>query len=256
MSCKFAIIIGFLLLPTCVAQAASSRPQDYDHFQPTHHPQFNVIQQENISSYGNPSYYNVKGKRYHVLESAIGYDKEGIASWYGDAFHGELTSNRERYDMYAMTAASKDLPLPTYVRVTNLENGRQIVVRVNDRGPFHGDRLIDLSYAAAKVLGFTENGTARVRITAITSPMTTRVDGERAQHYIQMAAFHNENNAAKFRDTLSDMTTFPIRIKFDRKDMETLYRVQVGPFDRSDRLESEQHHLKILGFSHTLAVLN
>ena len=105
------------------------------------------------SRYGNPKSYVVFGKRYHVLNSAEGYNKRGIASWYGTKFHGQLTSSREPYNMYAMTAASPNLPIPTFVRVTNLENGRTIIVKVNDRGPFASNRIIDLSYAAAKKLG-------------------------------------------------------------------------------------------------------
>ena len=111
-----------------------------------------VPKAEPKSQYGNPSSYTVNGKTYYVLKNAQGYDKKGIASWYGTKFHGQLTSTREPYNMYAMTAASTELPLPTYVRVTNLENGRQVIVKVNDRGPFDKDRIIDLSYVAAKKL--------------------------------------------------------------------------------------------------------
>ncbi len=116
---------------------------------------------------GNRPEYEVFGVRYRVLDSAEGYDETGVASWYGEEFHGRSTSSGEPYDMNAMTAAHRTLPLPTYVEVTNLENGRVIVVRVNDRGPFHGDRLIDLSYAAARELEIVANGTARVRVRAL-----------------------------------------------------------------------------------------
>lgn len=119
------------------------------------------------SRYGNPKSYEVFGKTYHVMASGQGYKERGTASWYGKKFHGRLTSNREPYDMFAMTAAHKTLPLPTYVRVTNLDNGRSVVVRVNDRGPFHGDRIIDLSYAAAKKLGVAQKGTGRVEVVAL-----------------------------------------------------------------------------------------
>lgn len=124
---------------------------------------------EPLSRYGNPPYYDVFGRRYYVLHSAEGYDKQGLASWYGCKFHGHLTSMREPFNMYAMTAASRTLPLPTYVRVTNLENGRHVIVRVNDRGPFSGDihRIIDLSYAAAVKLGCAKKGLTHVRVTAL-----------------------------------------------------------------------------------------
>ena len=102
------------------------------------------------SRYGNPEYYTIQNKRYYVLKSAKNYDKTGIASWYGTKFHGRLTSSREKYDMYKMTAASPELPIPCYVDVINLENNQKIIVKVNDRGPFAKNRIIDLSYVAAK----------------------------------------------------------------------------------------------------------
>jgi rare lipoprotein A len=123
-----------------------------------------VPREEPLAAYGNPDTYKVYGTSYHVMRSARGYSEKGIASWYGPDFHGKRTSTREPYDMHAMTAAHKTLPLPCYVRVTNLENGRQAVVRVNDRGPFVGDRIIDLSYAAAQKLCVVANGTAMVKV--------------------------------------------------------------------------------------------
>jgi len=122
---------------------------------------------EPLSRYGNPPSYDVDGVTYHVLETSEGYEAEGIASWYGEEFQGRRTSSGEPYDMYGMTAAHRTLPIPTYVEVTNLENSRTVVVRVNDRGPFHPDRLIDLSYAAARKLGIVGAGTARVRVRAL-----------------------------------------------------------------------------------------
>jgi rare lipoprotein A len=117
--------------------------------------------------YGNPPFYDVFGKRYYVLSSSVGYWERGVASWYGPGFHKVRTSTGEPYDMYGMTAAHKTLPLPAYVRVTNLQNGRSIVVRVNDRGPFVGNRIIDLSYTAAAKLDMLRNGTALVEVRAI-----------------------------------------------------------------------------------------
>lgn len=117
--------------------------------------------------------YTVLGKRYYPLQTGKGYETEGVASWYGQKFHGHLTSNGETYNMFAMTAAHKTLPLPSYVRVTNLDNGKQAIVRVNDRGPFHDNRVIDLSYAAATKLDYHNNGTARVKLEVI------HIDSER-----------------------------------------------------------------------------
>ena len=122
---------------------------------------------EQPSRAGNRPNYEVWGKTYHVLPDATGYEKRGTASWYGEKFHGYATSNGEIYDMYKMSAAHRSLPLPTFARVTSLDNGRSVIVRVNDRGPFHSDREIDLSYAAAARLGFLENGTGSVKVEAI-----------------------------------------------------------------------------------------
>lgn len=119
------------------------------------------------SKYGNPESYEVYGKTYHVLPTARGYSERGQASWYGEDFHGKRTSSGEPYNMHAMTAAHKTLPLPTYVRVTNLQNRREVIVRVNDRGPFHDDRIIDLSFAAATELDILRNGTAEVEVTTV-----------------------------------------------------------------------------------------
>jgi rare lipoprotein A len=134
--------------------AAQSAPDAVPHAEPR-------------SRYGNPPFYDVFGKRYYVLSSSTGYVERGVASWYGPGFHKERTSTGEPYDMYGMTAAHKSLPLPAYVRVTNLQNGRSVVVRVNDRGPFVGNRIIDLSYTAAAKLDMLHDGTAMVEIRTI-----------------------------------------------------------------------------------------
>lgn len=126
-----------------------------------------VPQHEPRSRYGNPETYEVFGKRYQVKDTHLGYRAEGVASWYGTKFHGRRTSSGQPYDMFAMTAAHRSLPLPTYAKVTNLENRRSIIVKINDRGPFHDNRIIDLSYAAAHRLGMLDRGTAKVRVEAI-----------------------------------------------------------------------------------------
>ena len=129
-----------------------------------------VPRSEPLSEYGNGDergYYEVRGKRYRVMSSSKDYSETGIASWYGTKFHGRLTSNREIYNIYAMTAAHKSLPLPTYVKVTNIKNKKTVIVRVNDRGPFVDDRIIDLSYAAALKRDMVKSGTANVLVEAI-----------------------------------------------------------------------------------------
>jgi rare lipoprotein A len=127
-----------------------------------------VPKPEPLSAVGNKSVYKVKGHTYKALKDAKSYNKVGIASWYGPQFQGQLTSNNDSYNMYAMTAASRDLPLPSYVSVTNLENGRNVILKVNDRGPFvKYSRVMDVSYVAARKLGFAEEGIAKVRVTII-----------------------------------------------------------------------------------------
>lgn len=133
-----------------------------------------VPRQEFKSPSGNPETYVIDGVTYHVMDSSDGYREEGIASWYGGYFHGRRTSSGDVYDMYQMTAAHTSLPLPTYVRVTHLANGRSVVLRVNDRGPFVDDRLIDLSFAAATKLGMVAAGTGRVEVVALDPPARER----------------------------------------------------------------------------------
>ena len=142
-------------------------------FDPLDIPDARPRADEPPSRYGNAREYEVFGRTYRVLETSEGYDEEGQASWYGEQFHGRPTSSQEPFDMYSMTAAHKSLPIPSYVQVENMDNGRLAVVRVNDRGPFHEGRIIDLSYAAALKLGVVGPGTARVRVRAI-GPVQTR----------------------------------------------------------------------------------
>lgn len=159
------------------------------------------------SKRGNTPTYEVFGKRYKVMDSALGYHEQGEASWYGSKFHGRETSSGETYDMYNMTAAHRHLPLPTFVEVTNLNNGKRVVVKVNDRGPFHPDRIIDLSYAAATKLGMLESGTATVEVVAISTHETADVGAESgsattavdATQIIQVGAFRDQSNAELMR---------------------------------------------------------
>ena len=145
------------------------------------------VRAEPRSKYGNRSPYKVLGKSYYVRDSAEGYDEVGIASYYGSKFHGRRTSSLEVYDMYAFTAAHKTLPLPSYARVTNLGNGQSVVVRVNDRGPFHDGRIIDLSYAAAVKLGVDRAGTARVRVVGLSPGENARVEHDAVAAAVQEA---------------------------------------------------------------------
>jgi len=203
---------------------------------------------EPMSRYGNPHSYVALGKRYYVLPSAKGYEQRGIASWYGRKFNGQLTSNRERYDMLAMTAASPVLPIPCYVRVSNLENGRSVIVRVNDRGPFAPNRIIDLTYAAAKKLGYVKKGTALVDVKVIdpknleANPPTLLTHNP--QLYLQVGAFSERANAERLRQQLSSYTNKPIHITQTTSQNQSLYRVRIGPLidvDESDILLTKLH---------------
>lgn len=192
------------------------------------------------SRYGNPKTYEVFGHYYHVLPSGKGYSKTGIASWYGMKFDHHKTSNGEYYDVYKMTAAHKTLPLPTYVKVTNLENGRQVIVKVNDRGPFEKNRLIDLSYAAAKKLDITPKGTGLVKVTAINTNQFTQhsppqtVTYEKIYHkpviYLQLGAYENFDNAKRLQKAAHTLSSIPCKIYFTRSaNGRMVYRVQFGP---------------------------
>lgn len=208
------------------------------------------------SRYGNGPVYEVLGKRYTIMPSGAGYSERGVASWYGQKFHGRLTSNRETYNMYAMTAAHKTLPLPTYVRVRNLRNNSSIVVRVNDRGPFVHNRIIDLSYAAALKLGMVGSGTSLVEVTAISfddppgdrptnrrsgpQPTTTPIQrtsepqpatsaATRNKIYVQVGAFGSRKNAERRSAALGAAHIGNVYILADTSTSPTLYRVRIGP---------------------------
>ncbi|MCH9644390.1 MAG: septal ring lytic transglycosylase RlpA family protein [Gammaproteobacteria bacterium] len=212
------------------------------------------------SRYGNPRSYVVYGKRYYVLPSANGYDQRGIASWYGTKFHGQLTSTRKPYNMFAMTAASPVLPIPCFVRVTNLQNGREVIVKVNDRGPFAPNRIIDLSYVAAEKLGYIKTGTALVQVTGID---TTRsyaprpiILTRRPELYLQVGSFTNFANAEELKQHISHYTKKHIRINTAHLNDRILYRVQIGPLigvGESDRL---QHVLAHRGLGDAVTIIS
>ncbi len=178
---------------------------------------------------GNGPVYTVWGKQYRVMDSAKGFRQEGLASWYGTKFHGRLTSSGEPFDIYKLTAAHRNLPLPSYVRVTNLANGRKTVVRVNDRGPFHGDRIIDLSYAAAVKLGFHKQGTSRVLIEVLEPEQAPE------KYLVQAGAFAEFNRADRSQRELEELTG--LRGVVVKIPTDGFYRVQLGPVRSGAQLE-------------------
>ena len=218
-------------------------------------------------SAGNKSPYTVWGKSYQVLGSNERYVQRGTASWYGEKFHGHKTSNGETFNMYTMSAAHKNLRIPGYARVTNLDNGRSVIVRVNDRGPFHGDRLIDLSYAAAKKLGYLGNGTARVEVAAINvrsdgsmtmagrpfgdSPVLT-ADNQNGALFVQLGSFSQRDPAQTLLDRARRVVSNPMRVREVVTASGRFHRVQVGPFNNEGEALEAQTLLEDQGFDESI----
>ena len=254
------ILLCLISLLTLLSACSSGRYQQKHDSTPTRLPsqaelKDAIARAEPYSRGGNKD-YQVFGKPYKVLTSARGFEQTGIASWYGNKFHGHLTSNGEIYDMYAMSAAHKNLPLPTYLKVTNTANNKSVIVRVNDRGPFHQSRIIDLSYSAAYKLDLLKTGTAKVKISAITNfdkktgkvvePTTILASSvvivspavkeqtvtEKQQDkmgiatpYIQVLATSKKelaiSTANKLKNQYKQATSYP--------EHQGLYRIQIGP---------------------------
>lgn len=200
---------------------------------------------EPLSRYGNPESYSVDGRTYKVMTSSSGYKTRGIASWYGTKFHNKRTSSGDEYNMYAMTAAHKTLPLPTYVKVKNLANGREAIVKVNDRGPFHSDRIIDLSYAAAAKLGVFPRGTAPVEIEALS------MGKHKAHYYVQAGAFSTESLAVALRGRLAKLTPSPVMVEKYKQH----YVVKVGPFANKRMSDQLKNRLAANGVKGSFSVL-
>jgi len=271
---KIALPATGLLLAAVLFTGCSSRgplePEDTAPPEPmdvSHIPNA-VPRHEPLSRYGNPPSYVVRGKRYYTMPSAKGYMERGIASWYGTKFQGRRTSSGETYDLYGMTAAHRALPLPTYAEVTNLKNGRSVIVRVNDRGPFHPNRIIDLSYAAAVKLGMMGYGTGLVEVRAIdtSEPDPAHRTGsgqepetvwpaskEKPRVYLQAGAFRERRYAENLRTAIETRKLGEVRI-VEPAGSSTLYKVQVGPLLNTGEANRINRELESLGIDdgHTL----
>jgi rare lipoprotein A len=192
-----------------------------------------VPKAEPRSAHGNPPFYDVYGQRYFVMPAATGYLERGVASWYGPTFHGGNTSSGEQYDMYAMTAAHKTLPLPTYARVTNLRNGKSIVIRINDRGPFVANRLIDLSYTAAAKLDMLREGTTLVEVRALTPGVPDELTRSAASPppslYVQAGAFADAQNAQRALEKLHAAGLTSAFLVAPAQGRSRLFRLRLGP---------------------------
>ncbi|WP_006787449.1 septal ring lytic transglycosylase RlpA family protein [Thiorhodospira sibirica] len=262
---RVVAVIGLLVL----LAACASKPMSPGDGPPKKVPDLSGVgdptpRSEPLSRYGNPPTYEVFGQTYHTMNSAKGYVERGIASWYGTKFHGQRTSSGEPYDMYSMTAAHTRLPLPVYVRVTNLENGRSVIVRVNDRGPFVKNRLIDMSYAAAKRLGMLEKGTAVVEVRALDEGLPYLPDTQisafprelfRDPHapaerdmYLQIGAFSSRSNAESLRQQLlaNGLSGIGIHTASNHRG-PPVYRVKVGPLASLDAAHQTVQKLDQLG---------
>lgn len=220
-----------------------------------------VPKAEPRSRYGNKDTYSVLGRTHHVLPSASGYVERGIASWYGNKFHGFMTSSFEPYDMYQFSAAHKTLPLPSYARVTNLDNGKSVVVRVNDRGPFHENRLIDLSYAAAVKIGIWPKGTGLVEVRAIdpahpdagarqpapSARAPLQAGGGEPRIYLQLGAFGERANAERVAADAVRAGVGNVGIQTVVVAGRTVHRVRIGPLADVDAADSMTARIERLG---------
>jgi len=241
MQLRHGLIALFVVLAAC---STSRYKHDQDFIpRPILNPdalQDAEVKAEPLSVLGNPASYEVLGQEYQVMTKAAGFKQQGHASWYGMKFHGHATSNGETYDVYKMTAAHKTLPLPSYVRVTRKDNGESVIVRVNDRGPFHKGRIIDLSYAAAVKLGIDKAGTAEVELETLSVPTGQR------QRWLQVSAFSNPDSAKKMLQKLQQLQSWPVNIS--QREGSALHKVRIGPVPEGESMEKlvellQQHQL-------------
>jgi rare lipoprotein A len=240
------------------------------------------------SSRGNPPFYEVFGKRYYVMQSSNGYRERGVASWYGQDFHGKPTSSGEIYNMHGMTAAHKTLPLPTWVEVTNQVNGRSVILKVNDRGPFVGNRIIDLSYKAALELDMIRSGTTRVSVRALGAPaavpaspapvvasvteqvsrpgfaIISEAEADTLQPgdlpgeglFAQVGAFGDRNNALRFVAELKSAGFANTFITAAQAGGTLLYRVRIGPLSDADQFDRVRSGLRSMGVAEARLVVD
>ncbi len=261
----FAAIALLSLLAACSSRPVHDSGPGPGARTPSSLPGDAVPRKEPRSRYGNGPYYEVFGETYKVLDTNYGYQERGVASWYGKKFHGRMTSSQEPYDMHEMTAAHKTLPLPSYVRVRNLRNNQSIVVRVNDRGPFVDNRLIDLSYAAAMRLDMVRDGTSLVEVTAIsfdvpptgtrhvnmTLPRPTSTLDPEDGIFVQVGAFGEVGNARRRYALLRDRGIGPLKVYQDKSTSTTLYRVRIGPIADVVEYDSVVEKLHRMGITDT-----
>ncbi|CAM2792603.1 septal ring lytic transglycosylase RlpA family protein [Vibrio neptunius] len=243
MLCAVATLVGCSSTPdkrySIDEDIAPDAPISVEHIEDAH-PQYEPY------SLGGNSDYTLRGQRYEIIKEPQGFTQEGVASWYGKKFHGHQTSNGEVYDMYSMSAAHKTLPIPSYVKVTNKDNGRSAVVRVNDRGPFHQGRIIDLSFAAATKLDVIRTGTANVAIEVISVNKPTEAHKQKAlpKFVVQVASSQHQDRVRTLAQDLSQTLSVKSYISSDKN----LHRVFLGPFDDYMLTQKALEQVKLMGY--------
>lgn len=227
----FVVLVLMMVLPESRLTYATTTTIDHAPEAPLNveHLLLPMPQPETLSKYGNNASYEVFGETYRVATSAVGYKETGLASWYGEKFHGRKTSSGDLYNMYRFTAAHRSLPIPTWVKVTNLDNGTWLYVRVNDRGPFHKDRIIDLSYAAAAYLNILDAGTARVSVEHMVASASNRFPN---RFMLQVRdGYINSGKADNMADVLTDLVDSRVFIEpVIGSAKRTTFRVHVGSY--------------------------
>jgi len=264
------VVCGLLMLAACSSTSQFDRQKDAaptTTLDPQNIPDA-VPRVDPVTRAGNKNPYTINGKTYHLLNTSKDYKERGFASWYGTKFHGRPTANGEPYSLYEMTAAHTTLPIPCYVKVTNLLNGKTAIVRVNDRGPFHDGRIIDLSYAAAVKLGYAEKGTAYVEVEVIdpsapapflpvqkpvvakpeAAPVKPPIVSATPKHFLQAGAFKNRQAAERLKKRLETYTEQAVLIR-EAADTAGLFRVRVGPLATIEQVQLVSQQLRELQLS-------
>jgi rare lipoprotein A len=251
-------LLSLVFIALCLLGCAPKGRYYQEHDSAPHIIPSQVTTEDAVPSYvpyakANLRPYTIRGVKYHPLTSGKGYSKEGYASWYGQKFHGHRTSNGEIYDMYQMSAAHKTLPLPSYARITNLENGKQVVVKINDRGPFHSNRLIDLSYAAARKLDIIKTGIGKVKLDVIhvdknglitLGNQASQPEQPKHKMFIQVAALQNKAKIEKLAQGLQALYQLP----YQAKQQDNIYKLQLGPINDEVQGQAVLQELKSNGF--------
>jgi rare lipoprotein A len=243
-----ALAVSLLAIAGCARQSERPAPPPTPVPVPAPVPGGDAVpRDEPRAKNGNPPFYEVGGKRYRVLPTAAGYVEQGVASWYGPDFHGGRTATGETYDMNAMTGAHPTLPLPAWVRVTNLENGRSVVVRLNDRGPFSKNRIIDLSRAAAERLDMIRTGTASVEVRSLAGGDAAPAAAQPAVYYAQAGAFGSRENAEALASRLRTAGIAGVTVSETQVDGRPVFRVRAGPAANVGEFDALLERLRLAG---------